>query len=84
MSRAKSKHGSFCLHWHLEVKTFELRQLVMFHHEKGRTGTEIANLLQMKKSTLGNITCRYKNEDRIKKSPQDISQGYLQGEKREQ
>ena len=49
--------------------TFELRQLVIFHHEKGRTCREIANLLQMKKSTLGNITCRYKNEDRIKKIP---------------
>ena len=44
--------------------TFEQRKLVIFHYERGTTCREIANLLDMKKSSIGKIICRYKNEDR--------------------
>ena len=42
-------------------------QLVILHHEKGRTYREIASLLEIKKISIGNVICRYKNEERIKK-----------------
>lgn len=45
--------------------TFEQRQLVVFHHVKGKTIRNIAEILKMKRSTVGNIISRYKNEDRI-------------------
>ncbi|KAJ4442537.1 hypothetical protein ANN_04124 [Periplaneta americana] len=45
--------------------TFNQRQLVIFHHEKGKTIRNIADLLPMKRSTLFDIILRYKNEDRI-------------------
>lgn len=45
--------------------TFNQRQLVIFHHTNGKTVREIAEILIMKRSTVGDIISRYKNEDRI-------------------
>lgn len=47
------------------VSTYEQRQLVIFHNAKGKSYQEIAELLCMRKSTVGNIVRRFKNEDRI-------------------
>ena len=49
--------------------TFQMRQLVIFHHAKGKTCREIADLLNMKKSTVSDI-CRFRYEDRIENLPQ--------------
>lgn len=45
--------------------TFEQRQLVIFHHANGKTIRKISEMLQITRSTVGNIVMRYKNEDRI-------------------
>lgn len=45
--------------------SFNQRQLVVFHHAKGKTHREIADLLNMKRSTVGDIIRRFNNEDRI-------------------
>ncbi|KAJ4427325.1 hypothetical protein ANN_24945 [Periplaneta americana] len=50
--------------------TFNQRQLVIFHHEKGKPIPNIADLLQMERSTVSDIILRYKNEDRIELSKQ--------------
>lgn len=50
--------------------SFEKRQLVIFHHAKGRTHREIAEILNMRRSTVGDIIRRYENEDRIEYVPQ--------------
>ncbi|KAJ4447205.1 hypothetical protein ANN_09207 [Periplaneta americana] len=50
--------------------SFEKRQLVIFHHVKGRTHREIAEMLNMRRSTVRNIIRRYENEDRIEYVPQ--------------
>lgn len=49
--------------------TFEQRQLVIYHQAKGKTEREIAELLLMPRSTIGNIIRRFKNEDRIDLKP---------------
>ena len=49
--------------------TFEIRQLCIFHHAKGRKYTDIAKMLHIPKSTVGEIIRRYKNEDRVEFVP---------------
>ena len=50
--------------------TFNQRQLVIFHHEKGQTIRKIAHLLQMKRSTVSDIILRYKKrgQNRVEKT----------------
>ncbi|KAJ4428982.1 hypothetical protein ANN_25978 [Periplaneta americana] len=50
--------------------TFDQRQLVIYHHEKGLKYTEIAKILRVSKSSVGDIVRRYENEDRIESIPQ--------------
>lgn len=50
--------------------SFDQRQLVIYHFEKGKTYRKIAEVLQMKRNTVGNIIKRYRNEDRIHLIPQ--------------
>ncbi|CAK9813888.1 Transposable element Tc1 transposase [Anthophora plagiata] len=50
--------------------SFDMRQLVIFHHEKGKSIRKIADLLNISKSTIWDIVRRYKNEDRIESIPQ--------------
>ena len=50
--------------------SFNLRQLVIFHREKGKSYRQIAAILDLKKSTVADIVNRYKNEDRIESLPQ--------------
>ena len=50
--------------------TFEQRQLVIFHQAKGRTERQIAQILNMCKSTVHDIISRFKKEDRIDSIPQ--------------
>ena len=45
--------------------SFEQRQLVIWHHAKGKTYRAIASMLKMKKSTVADIIKRFKDEDRI-------------------
>lgn len=45
--------------------TFDVRQLVIFHHANGKSYNEIRKLVNLSKSTVGDIVRRYKNEDRI-------------------
>lgn len=51
--------------------SFDQRQLVIFHFAKGKTNREISELLNIPKSTVGDIIRRYKNEDRIDSVPQN-------------
>lgn len=50
--------------------SFDLRQLVIFHREKGNSYRQIAAILNLKKSTVADIVNRYKNENRIESLPQ--------------
>lgn len=50
--------------------TFEQRQLVIFHHAKGLSYREIADLLNICKSTVYDIVQRFNKEDRIDSVPQ--------------
>ncbi|KAJ4426552.1 hypothetical protein ANN_27366 [Periplaneta americana] len=61
--------------------TFNQRLLVIFHHEKGKTIRNIADLIQMKRSTVSDIILRYKNEDRIELRKQKVSEKSSQTEK---
>lgn len=45
--------------------SFDKRQLVVYHNAKGKTQQEIANILDMSKSTVGDIIRRFRNENRI-------------------
>jgi len=45
--------------------TSEQRQLVVFHHARGRTIVEIAELLQIARSTVGHIVNRFENHDQL-------------------
>ena len=45
--------------------SFEKRQLVIFHYEKGNSYRKIGEMLRLSKSMVGDIVQRYKNEDRI-------------------
>lgn len=45
--------------------SFDKIQLVIWHYEKGKTHREIQALLQIPRSTVGDIILRYKNEDRL-------------------
>ena len=50
--------------------TFDQRQLEIYHHEKRLKYTEIAKMLRLSKSTVGDIVRRYRDEDRIESIPQ--------------
>ncbi|KAJ4446536.1 hypothetical protein ANN_13232 [Periplaneta americana] len=50
--------------------SFELRQLVVSRHEKGRTHRDIARMLNIERSTVGDIMRRYEGGDRIEFIPQ--------------
>lgn len=45
--------------------SFEIRQLVIYHKEKGTSYREIAKLLNVSKSPVADIVHRYIHEDRI-------------------
>lgn len=45
--------------------SFNKRQLVIFHYEKGNSYREISNLLNLSKSTVADIVKKYIHEDRI-------------------
>lgn len=45
--------------------SLEQRKLVILHYEKGKTYKLIAEMLNMKPNTVGDIVRRYKNEQRI-------------------
>jgi transposase len=45
--------------------SFEVRQLVIWHHTKQKSVREISRLLNVPKSTVGDIIKRFNNEDRI-------------------
>lgn len=49
--------------------SFNERQLVIFHYQKGTVHRKIAEMLNMKRSTVGDIIRRYKNENRIDSNP---------------
>lgn len=42
--------------------TFDQRQLVIFHHAKGKTVRDIGTMLNISKSTVGNIISRFKKD----------------------
>lgn len=48
-----------------KCSTFEQRQLVVYHHAKGKTCREIAAIVNMKKSTVHDIIKRFEKEDRL-------------------
>lgn len=50
--------------------TFEERQLVIFHHAKGKSHRMISKILNISRTTVGDIVRRFKNEDRIESIPQ--------------
>ncbi|XP_055909171.1 uncharacterized protein LOC129944037 [Eupeodes corollae] len=50
--------------------TLETRKLVIIQHGKGETYKKIAELLNMKPNTVGDIVRRYKNEGRIEPKKQ--------------
>lgn len=50
--------------------SFDIRQLVIFHNEKGKSFRKIAAMLNISKSTVGDIVRRFKVEDRIDSIPQ--------------
>lgn len=50
--------------------SLETRKLVIIQHEKGETYKKIAELLNMKPNTVGDIVRRYKNEGRIEPKKQ--------------
>lgn len=50
--------------------SFHVRQLVIFHREKGKSYREIGRLLNLSKSTVRDIIKRYTDEDRIESIPQ--------------
>lgn len=49
--------------------SFDQRQLVIFHHTKGKTERELSAMLNIPRSTIGDIIRRFKNEDRIDSKP---------------
>ncbi|XP_070529853.1 uncharacterized protein [Cardiocondyla obscurior] len=49
--------------------SFDMRQLVIFHCEKGKSIRAISNMLRIAKSTVGDIIKRYRKEDRILSKP---------------
>lgn len=49
--------------------TFDQRQLVIYHHTKGKTERELSDFLKIPRSTIGDIIRRFKNEDRIDSKP---------------
>ncbi len=50
--------------------TFELRQLVIYHTERGVSVRKIAEMLNMCRSTVSDIIKRFKREDRIESRKQ--------------
>lgn len=50
--------------------SFDVRQLVIFHREKGKFYREIGALLNLSKSTVADIIKSYNREDRIASIPQ--------------
>ena len=50
--------------------SFEKIQLIIFHKEKGKSCRQIAEMLNMKKSTVSDIIVRFRDEDRIHLMPQ--------------
>lgn len=50
--------------------TFEERQLVIFHHAKGKSHRKISQMLNISRTTVGDIIRRFENEDRIDSVPQ--------------
>ncbi|XP_015602859.1 uncharacterized protein LOC107271405, partial [Cephus cinctus] len=50
--------------------SFDIRKLVIYHNAKGKSYKEIAALLNISKSTVGDIVKRFKCEDRIDSIPQ--------------
>ena len=49
--------------------SYEQRQFVLYHHGKCKSQRQIANMLHLSKSTIGNNVIRYKKEDRIESIP---------------
>lgn len=45
--------------------SFELRQLIIWHHTKGKSGYAISKLLQVPMSTVYDIIARFEHEERI-------------------
>ncbi len=45
--------------------TFEIRQLGIFHHSKGKSYTQISKLLNVKRCTVQKIVERFKKQGRI-------------------
>lgn len=50
--------------------TFNVRQLVIFHREKGKSYRQISDMLNISKSTVADIIRRCNTEDRIESIPQ--------------
>lgn len=50
--------------------SFDVRQLVIFHREKGKSYRKIGALLNLSKSTVMDIIRRFQREDRIESIPQ--------------
>ena len=49
--------------------SYEQRQFVLYHDGKCKSQRQIANMLHLSKSTIGNNVIRYKKEDRIESIP---------------
>lgn len=50
--------------------SFDKRQLVIYHYAKGKSYREIGEIVNLSKSTVGDIIKRYEKEDRIESIPQ--------------